>query len=107
MNGRASEFPYGTRPDHSGGLHLEIADDGKMALVGTDRGIETVRHETGSVDELLYWVFRDFAYSRAFHNASKDYDFEKSQQAALDEIAKISPEWRAKLAAEQDQQRRA
>ena len=45
----APKFPYGTKPDNFGGIHLEVNSDGRMALVGTDRGVETKRQETRSI----------------------------------------------------------
>lgn len=62
---KSSRFPYGFNRDDSGGLHLELKHDGVMALVGTERGRETFRSETSSLDELMYWVFRNKAKSKA------------------------------------------
>ena len=47
------EFPLGIKPDNLGGRHLEIKADGRFAVVGTDRGIETERRETYSKSELF------------------------------------------------------
>ena len=59
-------LPYGTKPDNFGGEHIEISSDGKMALVGTERGLETSRRETYSLDEFMYWIFASHAYSRGW-----------------------------------------
>jgi len=101
FDGQESEFPIGTSPDDFGGRHLEISSNGKLALVGTDRGRETKRQETRSVDDLLYWVFAAQANAKAFYRKQEKYDYEASQQIALDEIGKISVEWRERLRQEQ------
>ncbi|WP_139231367.1 hypothetical protein [Aliiroseovarius crassostreae] len=101
IDGQKSELPIGTTPDDFGGRHLEISPDGKMALVGTDRGRETKRQETRSVDELLYWFFVGQANSKAFYRKQERYDYEASQTIALDEIGKISSKWRERLRQEQ------
>jgi hypothetical protein len=101
MNGTASEFPIGTVPDDFGCDHLEVASDGKMSLIATDRGIETKRRETYSVDELLYWVFSGQANSKAFYRKNAPYNYAESQRLALDELGKISAEWRERLRKEQ------
>ena len=62
---KPSKFPYGFNRDDFGGLHLELKLDGVMALVGTERGKETFRSETSSLNELMYWVFRNKAKSKA------------------------------------------
>lgn len=104
MDGVESELSIGTIPDDFGGLHLEISSDGKVALVGTDRGIETERQETYSIDELLYWMFKTRANSKAFYRKQEKYDFKMSQKIALEEIGKISNEWKYRLQREQLQQ---
>lgn len=100
------KFPYDTKPDNFGGIHLEVNSDGRMALVGTERGAETKRQETCSVDELMYWIFKARANSKAFYRKDKRYDYEASQRIALDEIGKISAEWRERLRQEQNSFRR-
>ncbi|PKR57769.1 Imm63 family immunity protein [Thalassospira lohafexi] len=101
MNGQPSDFPLGTAPDNFGGRHLEVSEDGKMALVATDRGVETKRLETYSVDELMYWIFKSYANSKAFYRKNAQYDYVKSQEMALEEIGKVSVEWRERLRQEQ------
>ncbi|WOI35373.1 Imm63 family immunity protein (plasmid) [Tritonibacter scottomollicae] len=100
-------FPYGTNPDNFGGIHLEISPNGLMALVGTERGKETQRQETKSIDELMYWIFKKRANSKAFYKSQKNYDYAASQQKALNEIGKISQEWRNRLKREQENFRRS
>lgn len=95
------KFPFGTRPDNFGGIHLEIKPNGVMALVGTDRGQETQRQETQSVDELLYWVFKSHVNSKAFYRPQQQYDFAASQRLAVEEIGKFSLEWQKRLRREQ------
>jgi hypothetical protein len=101
FSGQEEELPIGTTPDDFGGRHLEISSNGKLALVGTDRGRETKRQETHSVDELLYWIFVSQANSKAFYRKQGSYDYEASQAIALEEIGKISREWRERLRKEQ------
>lgn len=55
------EFPLGIEPDNFGGRHLEIIADGRFAIVGTDRGIETERRETYSKSELFNWLIELYA----------------------------------------------
>lgn len=102
----SDKFPFGTKPDNFGGLHLEISADGKMALVGTDRGMETKRQETYSIDELMYWIFKSKVNSRAFYRRVDKFNYEQAQQLALDEIGKASIEWRERLRKEQTSFRR-
>lgn len=98
-------LPFGRRPDGAGGYHLEIHDDGKMALVGTDRDMETERRETYSIDELLYWIFQGSANSRA--GMYEPSEMKDPRQAwfhkALDEIEKLNPAWRNRLDREQQE----
>ena len=101
FDGKESELPIGTTPDDFGGRHLEISSDGKLALVGTDRGRETKRQETRSVDELLYWIFAGQANAKAFYRKQGSYDYETSQAIALEEIGKISGKWQERLRQEQ------
>lgn len=96
-----AKFPYGTEPDNFGGLHLEVKSDGSMALVGTERGSETLRQETDSIDEPMYRIFKSRASSRAFFRKQEKYDYKASQKIALDEIGKISNQWRERLRQEQ------
>lgn len=102
MNEVSSEFPIGPVPDGFGYHHLEIRDDGKMSLISTERGIETSRQETYSVDELLYWVFSGQANSKAFYKRNAAYNYEECQRIALKEIGKISDKWRQRLQKEQN-----
>ncbi len=102
----SGKFPYGTQPAGSGVYHVEIYEDGKLALVGTDRNIETVRKETHSLDEFMYWVFSDFAYSYGW-----EYEFQNRHSTtdsrriafpkALDFIERLSLKWRDRLISEQ------
>jgi len=101
FDGQESELPIGTTPDDFGGRHLEVSSDGRLALVGTDRGSETKRQETRSVDELLYWIFVGQANAKAFYRKQEKYDLEASQAIALEEIGKISSKWRERLRQEQ------
>lgn len=101
IDGKESELPIGSTPDDFGGRHLEISSDGKLALVSTDRGLETKRQETRSVDELLYWVFVGQANAKAFYPKHGNFDYEVSQAIALEEIGKISSKWRERLRQEQ------
>ncbi|MDD1499279.1 hypothetical protein PVA19_12720 [Agrobacterium sp. CNPSo 3708] len=57
------EFPLGTKPDNffGGGRHLEIKANGRFAIVGTDRKIETERRETYSKSELFNWLIELYA----------------------------------------------
>ncbi|WP_417810611.1 Imm63 family immunity protein [Thalassospira alkalitolerans] len=102
MNGQPSDFPLRTVPDNFGGKHLEFSEDGKMALVATDRGIETKRLETYSVDELMYWIFKNHANSKSFYQKNSQYDYVKCQKIALEEIGKVSNKWRERLRKEQE-----
>ena len=108
FGGSSKKFPYDSTPHNCGGHHLEISDDGKMALVGTDRGYETTRKETYSLDELMYWMFRKFSESRGW-----DYELKNRQQGAdsrrmvfrkaLEEMEKLSVDWRDWLHREQQE----
>jgi hypothetical protein len=107
MNGKPTDFPIGTVPDDFGGRHLEISSDGKLALVATERGRETERQETYSIDDLLYWVFCDQANSKAFYRRQEKYDYAASQKIALAELGKISLKWQERLRLEQQSYKRS
>lgn len=85
---------------------FESKPDGTMALVGTERGRETLRQETKSVEELMYWIFKSRANSIAFFTPHPGLDHTAKQQIALDKMAKVSPEWRDRLKREQDARHR-
>lgn len=51
-------FPLEVEPHNFGGRHLEISADGNFAIVGTDRGTETERRETKSLDQLFEWIIK-------------------------------------------------
>lgn len=106
--GKPDNFPFETKPSHFGGYHIEISDDGSISLIGTDRGIVTVRKKTNSLNELMFWVFSDFAYSKGWeyelkHRHPTDDSRRIVFPKALDFIEKISPEWRGRLKAEQEE----
>jgi len=44
--------------------HIEVSEQGYHYVV-VERGIELERKTTSSLDELLYWVFRDVTFSMA------------------------------------------
>jgi len=101
-------FPFGEIPDDFGGRHLELGLDGNMALIATDRGNEMERQETHSLDELMYWIFESYAYSRAWdyelNNRHPTHDSRRIAFAkALEEIEKLSQDWRDRLYAEQQE----
>jgi hypothetical protein len=104
MFGSPRDFPLSTAVADFGGRHVEVHDDGKICLIGTDRGTETLRLETYSQDEFLYWLFRSYANSKAFHNYDEPYDFQKIQGVAVSEMRKISDEWADRLRSEQQAQ---
>jgi Immunity protein 63 len=100
-------FAYNEKPEDFGTEHIEIADDGKISVIVTERGKERNRWETYSIDEVLYRIFRNFSHSSGFQ-----YEFEnrdpniKDPRAiafpyALEQIAMISEEWRDRLEQEQ------
>lgn len=101
MGLHSSEFPFSEIPDDFGGYHLELLDDGKMALVGTDRGVETKRLETYSIDELMYWIFLAYANSKAFYTKGAKRSYEESQKVALEEMGKVSRAWQERLRKDQ------
>ena len=81
---------------------MEIKPDGRMVIIGFDRGVETLREEIESVDELMYSIFKDMANAAAFDTIQDgEYDYEARQKIALDKIGKISDEWRERLRQEQ------
>jgi len=98
-------LPFGKHPDGGGGYHLETHDDGKMALVGTDRDMETERWESYSIDELLYWIFRGSANARAgMYEPSEMKDARRAWfPEALVEIEELNPSWRNRLEREQQE----
>lgn len=101
MGQHPSEFPLSEIPDDFGGRHLELSGDGKMAIVTTDRGVETKRLETYSIDELMYWVFLAYANSKAFYTKGVKRSYEESQKIALEEMGKVSFAWKERLCKDQ------
>jgi Immunity protein 63 len=91
------------RDDES--CHLEITDNGTYAIVGTERGMETDRKETRSLDELMYWIASGEASARGLeyefdHRKSID-DFRRVYfSKAVEELAQISAEWADRLRCE-------
>jgi|GEM_PF-379913 len=63
--GSDGKLLVGTSRTDDGGYHLEFAGDGKLSLVATERGNEMARYETYSLEELMYWIFKDQAFARA------------------------------------------
>lgn len=104
LHGVAAEFPYGQSPVDFGGTHVEIRADGKLCIVGTDRGRETLRLETYDDDEFLYWLFKGYVNSKVFRNYEEPYDFRRIQGAAVSEMRKISADWAERLRREQEEQ---
>lgn len=101
MGQHPSEFPISEIPDNFGGRHLELSDDGKMAIVTTDRGVEIKRLETYSIDELMYWIFLAYANSKAFYTKGTKRSYEESQKVALEEMGKVSRAWQERLRKDQ------
>jgi hypothetical protein len=103
-----NELPLGTVPMHDGRPHLEFYPDGRAAYVTTDKGVETSRKETNDVDELLFWIFEEPAYARAweYEKQHRNPDADSRRIAfpkALEEIGKLSTAWRDRMAAEQEE----
>jgi hypothetical protein len=107
MFGEAKEFPLGTERDETGAPYLELSPDGKMAILGRDRGEETFRQETYSVDELMYFLFRKTAFSRALSQAPTDKPYKESERIAAEELGKLNPAWKVKFFEEQAARRAA
>lgn len=53
-------FPLGTEVEEFGAPYIEISENGKLAMVAKDRGIETLRKETTSPEVLAKWVYEIF-----------------------------------------------
>lgn len=53
-------FPLGTEVDEFGAPYIEISENGKLAIVAKDHGIECLRKETTSPDVLAKWVYEFF-----------------------------------------------
>jgi hypothetical protein len=90
---------------HDGSCHLEISPGGVYALVGTDRGVETVRDETRDLDELLYWIARGEASGRAsqfeLENRHPTNDQRRIWFAkAEEELGNVSDDWAERRRAE-------
>jgi Immunity protein 63 len=100
-----SGLPIHRQPHHDGSYHLEVSSDGSFALVGTERGMETEKKVTKSLDELLYWIASGEASSRGLeyelkHRNSTD-DFRRIYfLKAEEELALISTEWADRLRCE-------
>lgn len=101
-------LPFGTIPTGNGGFHIELSNNGKIALVATDRNVETSRQETYSVDEILYWMFslRARARGRSFELKNRHPTDDSRRLAfskALEEIGKLNPEWQERMKNEQEE----
>lgn len=105
---KSTVFPYDSIPRGDGSEHVEFLENGRVALVGTDRGVETSRKETGEIDELMYWLFEGYAYSRGWNfeleNRHPTDDSRRIVFArAREEIGRISQEWANRMMLEQTQ----
>src|SRR5205085_9460003 len=91
----------------NGLAHIEIAGD-TYHFVREERGQEFERFNTNSLDEILYRIFRDVAWSMAL-NLSRPHripgeDFRREmfkQQLML--LARLSAEWAARCAREHEE----
>lgn len=101
------DFPYAIREaDGTGAEHVDYDEEGHFALICTERGKAIGQRVTDDLDELMYWIFRDAAFSRA-------QDFELANRVSGQdsrrilfaqeqyELARISADWRDRCAAEQ------
>lgn len=57
-------FPFATMPQHDGSVHVEL-EGPVYCYVVTERGSELERRRTARVDELLYWLLSDAAWTMA------------------------------------------
>jgi hypothetical protein len=87
-------------PEGNGSPHIEIEGDA-YHYVTSERGVEHERHTTGSLDDLLYWIFRDAAFSMAARIASAHQkpgeDFRRPlfrEQLGL--LRRLNREWEAR-----------
>jgi hypothetical protein len=86
--------------------HIEI-DGETYHYVHSERGAEHDRYSTTSLDDLLYRVFRDVAFSMSGHLARPHRrlgeDFRREmfrQQLAL--LERLNPQWASRCAAEHE-----
>ena len=105
--GSSHRLPIGTSRTDDGSYHLECASDGKLSLVSTERGSEINRHETYSLEELMYWLFRDqaFAYAIDYELAHRHptNDFRVILFARqIELLAQLSEDWASRCQSEQD-----
>ena len=102
-----SGLPYDANQGEDERPQLQITVDGMMSGVIYERGTATSRKTTSSVDELLYWVFRDFARAkgrsvmRLPKEQRPDGDLRRAaNELAVKSLTDVSPEWGTKLASE-------
>ena len=89
-------------PRGDGGYHIEYVSSGIFCFVATERDKETIRRETHSLEELMYWIFVGVAQKIAsryeLNNRHPKHDFRRLLFAkAVEEIGKVSPEWQTRL----------
>jgi hypothetical protein len=109
---RLIDVPSALLPTHresvqNGLPHIEIRDE-SYDYVHEDRGIEFERFSTTSVDELLYRVFRDIAFSMAVRRGSENgkpgEDYRRGAfRAQIDLLGQLNPIWASRCAAEHEE----
>ena len=92
--------------EQTGCPHIEINVQGYHYVVA-ERGQESERHSTLDLDELLYWVFADMAFSMAtsyeLKNRIEDQDCRRIIfQGQLELLEMLSPQWAARQIQEQE-----
>lgn len=102
FSGTEKPFPLGYTPPADEGSYVRIGADGSIALIDTERGRETARRETMSVDTLMFWIFEEKvsmrALSRAYDRDDLQGDPRRAAHAqALEEIGRMNPDWQARL----------
>jgi hypothetical protein len=89
--------------EQTGRPHIEV-DGTTFHYAVVDRGREYERHSTASLDELLYWVFRDVTFSMAATRTGLSQLTPASRRRILrDQLAllgRLDPAWEKRRAAE-------
>ena len=95
-----------TTPGHDGSDHIEI-HGGQYHQVVTERGLELSRKSTGDIEEFLYWLVKDIAWSRAIgyelRHRTRDQSFRRLIFAKwVEYMNRVRPDWAARVQAEID-----
>lgn len=89
-----------------GAITIDISDDGRLMLVGHERGRKTVRYSTRDVDDLVHQATLEAVWGMALdwelHNRGRFPDYEDDTRVTwlakeIEVMRRIDPRWAEEL----------